>query len=191
MEATPITRAKSQNSGLVPCSDFGARVLAIGPQVSRVAPGDRVLSIFNTTHVAGDITQAHLRDSGLGLPLNGVLQDVCVLDEVSLVHVPAGLTYEEAATLPIAAGTAWTALYGLQPLRPGQTVLVLGTGGVSVFALQIAVLSGAIVVVTSSSDQKLEKARALGAKHTINYRTTPNWDEEVMRLTDGRGADQM
>lgn len=179
-------------SDIVPCSDFGGEVTATGPSVSRVAKGDRVMSIFNTGHIAGDITEEILSKTGLGLPLPGVLQEYRVFDESSLVKIPKGLSYAEGSTLPIAAGTAWTALFGdYKPLRPGQTVLILGTGGVSIFALQIASLSRAKTIVTSSSDQKLKLVKLLGATHTINYKTTPDWDEEVMRLTDGRGVDQI
>ena len=107
------------------------------------------------------------------------------------MKIPDYLSFEEAATLPCAAVTAWNALYGPNPLTPGQTVLVQGTGGVSIFALQFAVASGATVIATSSSDKKLALAKTLGAKHLINYKTTPDWHEEVLKITGGDGAEHI
>lgn len=116
-------------SSIVPCSDFGGSIEATGSSVKRLRTGDRVFSIFNSDHVAGEITQELLSESGLGFPLEGVLQEYRVFEEHSLVRIPKGLSYEEGSTLAIAAGTAWTSLFGERPLTPGQTVLVLGTGG--------------------------------------------------------------
>jgi NADPH:quinone reductase-like Zn-dependent oxidoreductase len=114
-----------------------------------------------------------------------------VFAQDGLVQLPPHLSYQQGATLPCAAVTAWNALYGLKPLLPGQTVLLLGTGGVSSFALQFAVAAGARVIITSSSDEKLARAKALGATDGINYKSTPDWAAEVRRLTDGRGVDHV
>jgi NADPH:quinone reductase-like Zn-dependent oxidoreductase len=131
--------------------------------------------------------------SGLGKPLEGVLQTYRVFPTTGLVKTPEYLTDAEASCLPIAAVTAWMSINGMRPMGEtvgkGETVLLQGTGGVAISGLLIAKAAGAKVIITSSSDTKLEKARQLGADHTINYRTTPNWGEEVMRLTNNEGAD--
>ena len=157
---------------------------------TRVQAGDRVAGIFMQSWLGGGMEPA---DGGtaLGGAINGVLAEYVVFGEQSLVHVPAHLSYEEAATLPCAAVTAWNALYGLHALQPGQSVLVLGTGGVSMFALQFAHAAGARVIATSSSDAKLERARAMGASDGINYKSHPEWQEAVKSLTDGRGVDHV
>ncbi len=113
------------------------------------------------------------------------------MDHQALVHIPEHLSYEEASTLPCAAVTAYSALFGLNPLKGGDIVLVQGTGGVSIFGLQIAVASGATVIATSSSDEKLQVAKKLGAAHAINYKKTPDWDKEVLKITGGRGVDHV
>jgi NADPH:quinone reductase-like Zn-dependent oxidoreductase len=123
--------------------------------------------------------------------MDGVLREFGAFHEEGLVRIPAALSYEEAATLPCAAVTAWHALVYIGKIKAGDTVLTLGTGGVSIFAVQFAKLHGARVIATSSSDEKLARARALGADETINYRNTPDWDKEVLRLTDGAGADMV
>jgi NADPH:quinone reductase-like Zn-dependent oxidoreductase len=126
----------------------------------------------------------------MGSPLDGTLVDQIVLYEDGLVHMPAGYSFEEAACLPCAGVTAWNALMAAgRPIKAGDTVLTLGTGGVSVFALQFAAAAGARVIITSSSDQKLERVKALGAFAGINYTRIPDWQTEVLRLTEGRGAD--
>jgi NADPH:quinone reductase-like Zn-dependent oxidoreductase len=128
--------------------------------------------------------------SSLGAPgADGVLRDRIVVPAAGLVQIPESMTFEEAATLPCAGVTAWSALFERRPVQPGETVLLLGTGGVSIFALQLAKLAGARVVITSSSDDKLARARALGADHVINYRDIPSWEDEVLKLTKGLGAD--
>ena len=154
---------------LIPCSDGVGEVVAIGDGVERVQPGDRVAPIFAQRWIAGVPTPEKLR-STLGGPLDGTLAEMMTLDAEGVVHVPEHLTDEEAACLPCAGVTAWNALVTHGGIGAGDTVLVLGTGGVSLFALQLGVLLGARVVVTSSSDGKLERARALGAWRTINYR---------------------
>ncbi|KAM0327118.1 hypothetical protein ACHAQA_006248 [Verticillium albo-atrum] len=186
---------KTINSGdiepLVPCSDMCGQVVAVG-EGAQWSVGDRVLSIFNQEHLTGQI-KAPIMASGLGLPLEGVLQSHRVFPATGLVRAPAHMSDEEAACLPIAAVTAWMSINQFRPIGQsggkGETVLFQGTGGVSVSGLQIAHAAGAKTIITSSSDAKLEKAKALGADHVINYRTTPNWDEKVMELTGQEGAD--
>jgi len=172
---------------LVPLSDGAGEVEAVGPGVSRVAAGDRVMSVFAPRWIAGEPTRERLR-AALGGPLDGVLAERVVLDAEGVVPVPAHLSFEEAACLPCAALTAWNAVTGLVA---GETLLVLGTGGVSLFALQLGRVLGARVVVTSSSDEKLERARGLGATDLVNYRTHPEWDTVVKDLTGGRGVDRV
>jgi NADPH:quinone reductase-like Zn-dependent oxidoreductase len=159
----------------------------VGPGVARVAPGDGVMSVFAPRWIAGEPTRERLR-AALGGPLDGVLAERVVLDAEGVAPVPAHLSFEEAACLPCAALTAWSAVTGLVA---GETLLVLGTGGVSLFALQLGRVLGARVVVTSSSDEKLERARGLGATDLVNYRTHPEWDTVVKDLTGGRGVDRV
>ncbi len=175
---------------LVPLSDGAGEVVRVGEGVTRVKAGDRVAGIFAQKWLAGPPTKAKLL-STLGGPLDGMLAEQVVLHEDGLVHVPAHLTDEEAATLPCAAVTAWSAIMEQGGLKAGDTLLVLGTGGVSLFALQFACLAGARVVVTSSSDGKLERARALGAAETINYQATPDWEKKARELTGGVGMDHV
>ncbi len=172
----------------IPLSDGAGEVMALGADCTRFKIGDKVSGIFLQGWVAGEILDSYINTS-LGGAINGVLTEYRVFDETGLVALPEHLSYEEGSTLACAAVTAWNALYGLQPLRAGQSVLVLGTGGVSIFALQFAKAAGARVIVTSSSDEKLERARALGADETINYKKIPDWSVEVKRLTNGRGVD--
>ena len=175
---------------LIPLSDGAGEVVEIGPGVSRVKPGDRVMGIFMQTWLAGEPTQAHAQ-SALGGAIDGMLAEQVVLHEDGLVHVPGYLSYEEAATLPCAAVTAWQGLMTQGGLQAGDTILVLGTGGVSIFALQFAAIAGARTIITSSSDAKLEHARQLGAAECINYRTTPDWEKRVLEVTDGVGVDHV
>jgi NADPH:quinone reductase-like Zn-dependent oxidoreductase len=176
---------------LVPLSDGAGEVVAVGPDVSRVKIGDRVAGIFMQSWIGGEIDAAD-QASALGGAAHGILAEYRVFDQEGLVHLPEGLSYEEGAALPCAGVTAWNALYGgAHPLQPGETVLVLGTGGVSILALQFARAAGARVIATSSSDSKLERARALGAADLVNYRTHPDWEKEVLRLTGGRGVDHV
>jgi NADPH:quinone reductase-like Zn-dependent oxidoreductase len=175
---------------LVPLSDGVGEVVRVGAGVTRVKPGDRVSPIFCQKWIAGPPTKAKLL-TALGGPLDGTLAEQMALDEEGVVPVPSHLTDEEAATLPCAAVTAWSALVEQGGLRAGDTVVVLGTGGVSIFALQLAKMAGARVVVTSSSDAKLERAKSLGADELVNYKTTPDWDKKVKELTGGVGADHV
>ena len=174
----------------VPCSDGAGLVSAIGDGVSRVKTGDRVAPLFFQNWFAGEPTPEKL-GGALGGTLDGVLQEKILLSEQGVTQVPAGYSDEDAATLPCAALTAWRGLVLQGQVKPGDVVLVQGTGGVSIFALQFAKAAGATVIVTSSSDEKLERARALGADHFINYKSTPDWAKEVRKLTGNRGADHI
>jgi NADPH:quinone reductase-like Zn-dependent oxidoreductase len=176
---------------LLPCSDAAGEVVEVGPDVSRVKAGDRVASIVFQRWLDGDTLQPADYGSVLAGGLDGVLADQVVLNENGLVHVPEHLSDEEASTLPCAAVTAWQALVTKGQVRAGETVLVQGTGGVSIFALQFGLMAGARVIATSSSDEKLERARALGASEGINYGTTPDWAERVLELTGGTGVDHV
>ena len=173
---------------LIPCSDGVGQVVSVGEGVRRVAAGDRVCPIFAQRWISGVPTIEKLR-STLGGPLDGTLTEWMAVDAEGVVAVPEHLTDEEAACLPCAGVTAWNALVTHGGLTGGQTVLIQGTGGVSTFALQFAVLLGARALVISSSDEKLERARSLGAWKTINYRSTPEWSREARALTEGAGVD--
>lgn len=175
---------------LVPLSDGCGVVEAAGEGVTRVKPGDRVCPIFFQRWISGPPGLDQLM-SALGGPLPGCAQDYVVVDAESVVHVPAHLTDAGAACLPCAAVTAWRSVVVEGQVGPGMTVLVEGTGGVSIFALQFAKLAGAEVIVTSSSDEKLERARALGADHLINYRQYPDWSRRVRTATGGHGVDHV
>ncbi|MDD9271564.1 NAD(P)-dependent alcohol dehydrogenase [Paenibacillus sp. GCM10023248] len=175
---------------LIPVSDGVGEVVALGEQVSRLKLGDRVSGIFTQSWISGEPTKANWM-STLGSPLDGLLAEYAVLPEDGLVHVPAYLSDEEAAALPCAAVTAWHAIVEEGKVKAGDTVVVQGTGGVSLFALQFAKLHGATVIVTSSSDEKLERVKMLGADAGINYRQSPDWDKAVINLTNGLGADHI
>lgn len=171
-------------------SDAAGEVVAVGPAVTRFKPGDRVCTLFFQDWLDGEI-QPLTGKSALGGTIDGVFATERILPEIGLIHAPAHLSFEEAATLPCAALTAWNALIEQGHLRAGQTVLVQGTGGVSLFALQIAKMSGATIILTSSSDDKLERGRRLGATHTINYKSTPDWDKSAKDLTNNIGVDHV
>ena len=180
---TPVTRPT------VPLSDGAGEVAGVGPGVTRFQKGDRVAGAFFQVWFDGPPTRRH---PALGIPLDGTLAEYIVLHEEGVVAIPPSLSFEQAAALPCAGVTAWNALMvSGTPLKAGDTVLCLGTGGVSMLAAQIAAAAGARVIVTSSSDEKLRRARALGASDTINYKTHSDWEKEVSRLTNGRGADQI
>jgi NADPH:quinone reductase-like Zn-dependent oxidoreductase len=187
-----VSRGGYPRNDRLPCtplSDGAGVVLATGAGVTRWRVGDRVVANFMRDWVAGEVTPAAL-DSSLGGGIDGVLAERFVLPAQSLVRIPDHLDFAEAATLPCAALTAWNAL-SAAGTRAGDTVLVLGTGGVSIFGIQFARALGAVPIVTSSSDAKLERARALGAAHGINYRSHPEWHEELLRITAGRGVDHV
>lgn len=175
---------------LIPLSDAAGEVVEAGPGVSRVNVGDRVVGLVAPKWIGGGLT-AEIAQSVLGTTINGVLAEYTVMSEEAVLHFPAHLSYEEAATLPCAATTAWNALAGQGSVKPGNTVLVQGSGGVSLFALQFARLLGARVIATSSSDEKLNCMRELGAGAGINYRSHPEWDEHVLRETEGLGVDHV
>ncbi len=172
----------------VPLSDGAGDIIAVGPGVTDWKIGDRVAGCFFQRWQDGPFG-AHVLRSDLGGPVQGMLAEEVVLAADGVVRIPSHLSFEEAATLPCAAVTAWNALFEIARLRPGETVLTLGTGGVSIFALQFAKAAGLSVIATSSSDAKARRARELGAAHTINYRSTPDWDAEVLKLTGGAGVD--
>jgi NADPH:quinone reductase-like Zn-dependent oxidoreductase len=171
-------------------SDTAGIVTAIGSHVTRFNVGDHVTSLFFQDWLDGPI-QPTTSKSALGGALGGVFSTAHLFPENGLIQAPRGFSHEQAATLPCAALTAWNALVEKGHLSAGQTVLILGTGGVSLFALQIAKAHGARVILTSSSDEKLKRSRELGADETINYKTTPDWETEVHRLTNKRGVDHI
>lgn len=190
-DVTALRTARPGNlSPLVPCSDGAGEVIAVGKDVTKWKAGDRVAGCFFQDWVDGPIARETMA-SAQGGPIHGVLAEEACWHEDGAVAVPGHLSHEEAACLPCAGVTAWHALMEKGGLAAGQTVLVLGTGGVSVFALQFAKACGARVIVTSSSDEKLARARALGADETINYRATPEWEREVYALTDKTGVDHV
>jgi NADPH:quinone reductase-like Zn-dependent oxidoreductase len=174
---------------LIPLSDGAGEVVAVGAGVTRVQRGDRVAGIFMQNWLSGEVSP-YVARSALGGSVDGVLAEYVVFHEDGVVHIPPHLSYEEAATLPCAAVTAWNALT-TSTLKPGITVLVQGTGGVSIFALQFARLAGARVIATSSSDEKLKRTAELGASDGINYRSVPDWDTAVLERTNGIGVDHI
>lgn len=175
---------------LIPLSDGVGRVVAVGPGVTRVAVGQRVCPLFFQGWTGGEPDLSRLTQS-LGGPIDGTMADHMCLAEDGVVAVPEYLTDVEAATLPCAALTAWSALTGFAPTRPGDRVLVQGSGGVALFALQLAKLLGAHVTVISSSDAKIERLRQLGADATIDRRAVPQWGKATRDITGGRGYDHV
>jgi NADPH:quinone reductase-like Zn-dependent oxidoreductase len=173
---------------VIPCSDGAGEIVAIGAGVTRFRVGDRVVASFFPNWVNGAPTPSNTAVS-LGAGVDGMLAEEVVLHDEAVVAIPAHLSYVEAATIPCAGVTAWNALFVEGGLRAGDSVLLLGTGGVSIWALQLAKAAGLRSIITSSSDEKLERARALGASATINYQTTLEWQDEVMQQTGGRGVD--
>jgi NADPH:quinone reductase-like Zn-dependent oxidoreductase len=176
------------DEAIVPCSDGAGTVLAVGAGVTRVQVGDRVAASFFPHWHDGPVTPDKIRHA-LGGDIDGMLAEEVVLDQEALVKIPPALSFIEAATFPCAGVTAWNAIFeSSNAIRPGATVLLLGTGGVSILGLQLAKAAGLNAIVTSSSDDKLQRARDLGARHTINYAHSPEWQEDVLRATDGAGA---
>lgn len=171
-------------------SDCAGEVIAVGGSVTKFRVGDRVIGAFMPDWIDGKNTQAGA-GSALGEAQDGVFATHALFPEHGLVPLPSSFSYEEGATFPCAATTAWHGLVTSGQLAADQTVLVQGTGGVSLFALQIAKMHGATVIATSSSDEKLERVKTMGADHTINYRKLPKWDKEVRTLTEGKGVDQV
>jgi len=179
-----------QRDSLVPLSDGAGEVVAIGPGVTRFKTGNRVAAIFFQRWLSGR-PPADLPSSALGGGMDGMLTQYTTLSEEGLVALPKNLSYEEGATLPCAGVTAWNGLFTRGRIQAGDYVLLEGTGGVSMFGLQFAVAAGAKPIITSSSDEKLARAKALGAFGTINYRTTPEWDKSVLSLTGGVGVHEV
>jgi NADPH:quinone reductase-like Zn-dependent oxidoreductase len=182
--------AQTGNLPLIPVSDGVGEVVAVGPGVSRVKVGDRVCPMFCPRWPGGPPSAARLGAS-LGGPLDGVMAEYMAVDAEALALAPGHLSDVEAATLPCAALTAWSALVTEGRLQPGERVLIQGTGGVSLFALQFAKLLGAYAIVISSSQEKLERARALGADATLSYREVPEWGRSVRELAGGDGVDHI
>ena len=173
---------------LVPLSDGAGEVVAVGPGVTRIKAGDRVAGCFMQKWVGGAIDEV-AQASAMGGAIDGMLTELAVLEEDGAVRLPDHLSFEEGATLPCAGVTAWHALVEIGEIKAGDTVLVLGSGGVSIFALQFARMFGARVIATSGSKAKAERAKKMGAEAVIDYRAMPDWDQEVMQLTGGRGVD--
>ncbi|KAF5018947.1 hypothetical protein F66182_9063 [Fusarium sp. NRRL 66182] len=178
--------------GVVPGSDGAGTVLAVGNNVTRFRPGDKVITLFNQGHIGGSLDRLSIQ-TGLGGVLDGTLRTVGAFDEQGLVPMPPNLEFHEAATLTCAGLTAWNGLYGLEgkKLMPGQWVLTQGTGGVSIFAIQFAKAAGAKVIATTSSSDKAKLLGKLGADHIINYRETPEWGAKAKELTGGVGVDHI
>lgn len=178
------------NYPIIPLSDGAGEVVEVGDSVTSFRVKDRVAGTFFPYWDAGCVTP-NRNMKALGGDLNGVLAEYVALPETGLVHLPDSISYEEAATLPCAGLTAWNALFGKGNIKPGQTILVLGTGGVSTFALQFAKAAGANVIATSSSDDKLKKIKQVGADEVINYKETSDWEKEVYKLTNNQGVDHV
>lgn len=176
----------------IPVSDGVGEVVAVGEGVTRVRVGDRAAGIFLPGWIDGEVTPEKLRAPSLGgVGVDGTLAELVSFAEEAVVKVPGHLSDEEAATLPLAAVTAWHAVVRRSGVKEGDTVLVQGTGGVSLFALQFALMAGARVIVTSSSGEKLRRAAQLGAAHGINYKESPDWDARALEITEGRGVDHV
>ncbi|MGZ0750227.1 zinc-dependent alcohol dehydrogenase family protein [Kluyvera sichuanensis] len=173
----------------VPVSDGAGVIVEVGEGVTDYQVGDRVAIGFMPDWIDGSYSEAKKASSLGGPGVDGVLTEHFIVSTSGICRIPDSLSFEEAATLPCAAVTAWSALFEHGALAPGSTVLLQGTGGVSIFALQMAKLAGCRVIITSSSDEKLARARELGADETINYRKTPEWADEVLKLTNGQGVD--
>ncbi|KAG6865657.1 hypothetical protein C0991_000576 [Blastosporella zonata] len=169
---------------------MAGEVVSVGEDVRKWKAGDRVCANFATGHLHGPPTRDSIR-TGLGGQTHGVLTEFRTFADNCLVSIPGHLSYEEASTLPCAALTAYNALHGPVPIKAGEHVLVLGTGDVSLHAIQFAVACGAIVIATSASDENLKVVGTVGAKHLINYNTHPNWEEEVLKFTNGEGVDHV
>ncbi len=175
---------------LVLASDLAGEVVSVGDHVTRFRPGDKVVSVFKQLWLDG-VPTPEANTANLGGPLPGVLAEYVLLTEAGVLPYPAYLNPAQASTLPIAAVTAWVGLFKHGQLKPDDTVLVQGSGGVSLFGLQLAVAHGARVIVTSRNEEKIDRLRRLGAFEVINTSEKPNWEEEVLSLTSGRGVDQI
>lgn len=176
------------HTGLQVATDAAGDVVAVGGKVRTIRPGSRVTSTYFRNWTDGPASKEKLA-AAHGMSVDGVLADYIVLEDTAVAPIPAGLSYTEASTLPTAGLTAWMASVGARKLRQGDVVVVQGTGGVSTFALQFAGASGARVILTSSSDDKLQRTQAIARHDSINYRKVPEWSSRVLALTDGHGAD--
>lgn len=176
---------------MVPLSDGAGEVIEVGKSVTRFKKGDRVMPTFSQNWIAKRPYSDDMRKGTLGGPLDGTACEIMHVPEWAAVEIPEGLSYAEAATLPCAALTAWSSLVTMNQAKPGEYVVVLGTGGVSIFALQFAKMLGCKVIVTSSSSDKLKKAEELGADYVINYKEKPEWAKEVRKITKMQGADHI
>ena len=172
----------------MPISDGAGEIVAVGTSVTNWKPGDRVVIPFMPDWLEGPPTPEKTA-TALGGDVDGLLREFAAVRADALLPIPAHLSFEEAATLPCAGVTAWHGLFAAANLQPGRTLLLQGTGGVSLFGLQFGHMAGATIILLSSSDEKLERARKLGAHHTINYRTHPTWAKQVLELTGGCGVD--
>jgi NADPH:quinone reductase-like Zn-dependent oxidoreductase len=177
-----------KKTGTIPLSDGAGVVSAIGDGVTNLRIGDRVAGAFMPEFLSGQLTAA-FQATALGGDVDGMLAEQVVLPAHGFVKIPDHLSFVEASTLPCAAVTAWYALFVGGGIKPGDNVLLLGTGGVSIFALQFAKIAGARVIITSSDDEKLKRAKLMGADDVVNYRTNENWENEVLALTGGKGVD--
>jgi NADPH:quinone reductase-like Zn-dependent oxidoreductase len=176
----------------VPLSDGAGEVVSVGEQVTKWKAGDRVVPIFAQGWIEGEVTEEKRRTSlGADARADGVLREYAVFDQEGLLRMPEHLSYEEASTLPCSGVTAWNALAVSGKLKAGESVLTLGTGGVSIFAIQFARIFGARIISTTSCDEKAERLRSLGANEVINYRTLEDWDKAVLDLTEKRGVDHV
>jgi NADPH:quinone reductase-like Zn-dependent oxidoreductase len=172
----------------VPLSDGAGEVVSVGAEVTAWKPGDRVVVPFMPGWLDGEVSAAKSA-SALGGDVDGQLREFATVRADALLPLPPHLGFEQAATLPCAAVTAWNGLFVSGNLQPGRTLLLQGTGGVSLFGLQFGRMAGATIILISSSDAKLERARGMGAHHTINYRSEPEWEKRVLEITEGRGVD--
>jgi NADPH:quinone reductase-like Zn-dependent oxidoreductase len=184
-----VTIKRGVSQELIPLSDGAGIVEEVGTEVTGLKAGDRVVGLFFPLWQSGDINEPKFGSVRGSATVDGMLAQSVTGDEDGFVKFPAYLSYEEAATLPCAAVTAWNALIVTGKLKPGETLLVLGTGGVALFALQLAKKAGARVILLSSSDEKLERARQLGADELVNYKQHPDWEEIVLEKTNGQGVD--
>src|SRR5438128_3116695 len=175
---------------VIPLSDGAGEVVEVGDAVTRVKVGDKVAGNFFARWPGGE-PPLDVQSTALGGAIDGMLAEYVVLEEYGIVKIPAHLSLEEGATLPCAGVTVWNAMTEHAKLIAGQTMLLQGTGGVSIFGLQLARMMGIQVIITSSSDDKLARAKALGANHGINYKTTPDWEKAALALTGGRGVDHV
>lgn len=186
-----ISRWLPTAANRVPVADGAGEIVAVGNAVTDLTIGARVSSLIVPNWQDGDMTPEKLQGSPGGPGTDGVAAEYVLFDQQAVIEIPGYLSYQQAATLPCAALTAWNAMVEKSDLKPGNSVLIIGTGGVSLFAMQFALMMGCEVIVTSSSDAKLAHARELGAHHTLNYRTQADWPEQVKALTAGQGVDHI